>query len=118
MKVHHKIMTTAIMLVATAGYTLFITLSSNIAFILVDQMGASPEFLFSVKVDVYIIWIIIAWVSFLGQALAYFKRSKWGNDSHENNNWAMTHGLWIGTATLWHLSGLISPFISKSYVIN
>ena len=118
MKAFKIISVLAILLVLTIGHSLFLNISSGAAFVFVEQMGASPGFIFDLMVKPYVVWIIFAWISFfINTGLIIIPLLK-KIDPIDYVPPSIHHLLWVSVSFLWHATGMISPFFTKALVIK
>ncbi len=84
----------------------------------ITELNSNPSLLFDITVRIHVVWIILAWISFVANAAWIIIQFIGNNKDIDYIPASFLHLIWIVVSLLWHVIGLISPFLFKASIIK
>ena len=100
------------------GCTFSIHNGKSFVSVFITEANPNPGLLYDLTARPYLIWIVLAWISFLVNGLQMAILFKKKAEFNEYVPAILTHLFWILVSFFWNGFGLISPFIMKACVVQ
>lgn len=102
----------------TAGYSQFIETSARLSAIFIAESNPNPGLLYDLTVRPYVVWIVLASVSFTVNAVWIIMAFRKNTDTNVYVPASIMHMLLIFVCLSWNVVGLVSSLICKVHVLK